>query len=158
MKNILKQVEKFREIIMYLFWGGMTTVVSWGSYSLFVLLFRQKNTVISVFGVKMSSDVLVANVLSWFCAVLFAFVTNKLWVFQSKSWKSSVLFPELGKFISARLVTGVFEIIAVPVLVGKGLDQTIFGIEGMIAKVLVSVLVVLVNYIFSKLFIFQQNK
>jgi len=125
----------------------MTTLVSWGSYSIFVSILGDKEW-----------NVAVANVLSWICAVVFAYVTNKLWVFNSKSWNVKVILPELIKFLSARVVTGIFEIVSVPLLVELGLDQTILGIDGMVAKVLVSVVVVLLNYVFSKLFIFKKNK
>ena len=140
-KFICKIYHTYKEAIDYLFWGGMTTVVSWGSYSAFVLL---------------GASVFWGNVLSWICAVLFAFVTNKLWVFQSKSWAGNVLLPELGKFLSSRVATGVFEMVAVPALVALGLNQTILGIEGMVSKVLVSVVVVILNYILSKLFVFKK--
>lgn len=153
MINLLK---KYQEIISYLFWGVMTTIVSWGSYSIFALLFQKQETVKDVLDLNMSLTVLIANVLSWLCAFLFAYVTNKLWVFHSKSWNLKVVLPEFGKFFSARALTGIFEIIAVPFLVGIGLNQTIFGIEGMVAKILVSVLVVLLNYVFSKVFIFKK--
>ena len=137
-----KLYHTYKEAIDYLFWGGMTTVVSWGTYSLFVLL---------------GASIFWGNALSWVCAVLFAFVTNKLWVFQSKSWEGSVLFPELVKFLSSRVATGFFEMIAVPALVAIGLNQTIFGIDGMVSKVLVSVVVVILNYILSKLFVFKNK-
>ena len=140
-KTLCKLYHTYKEAIDYLFWGGMTTVVSWGSYSIFVLL---------------GASVFWGNVLSWVCAVLFAFVTNKLWVFQSKSWAGDVLLPELGKFLSSRVATGVFEMVAVPALVALGLNQTIFGIDGMVSKVLVSVVVVILNYILSKLFVFKK--
>ena len=140
-KFICKIYHTYKEAIDYLFWGGMTTVVSWGSYSAFVLL---------------GASVFWGNVLSWICAVLFAFVSNKLWVFQSKSWAGNVLLPELGKFLSSRVATGVFEMVAVPALVALGLNQTILGIEGMVSKVLVSVVVVILNYILSKLFVFKK--
>ena len=140
-KFICKIYHAYKEAIDYLFWGGMTTVVSWGSYSLFVLL---------------GASVFWGNVGSWICAVSFAFVTNKLWVFQSKSWAGSVLIPELGKFLSSRVATGVFEMVAVPALVALGLNHTIFGIDGMVSKVLVSVIVVILNYILSKLFVFKE--
>jgi len=149
MKFICDLYHKYREAIDYLFWGGMTTVISWGSYSLFVLLLGSS--------LEETATVFWANILSWVCAVLFAFVTNKLWVFNSKSWSSSVLFPELTKFLSSRIATGVFEMIAVPALVAIGLNQTIFGIEGMVSKVLVSVVVVILNYILSKLFVFKNK-
>ncbi len=145
--KIIDLVKKHWEIVSYLFWGGMTTLVSWGSYSIFVSILGDKEW-----------NVAVANVLSWICAVVFAYVTNKLWVFNSKSWSVKVILPELIKFLSARVVTGIFEIVSVPLLVELGLNQTIFGIDGMVAKVLVSVVVVLLNYVFSKLFIFKKNK
>ena len=141
-KFICKIYHTYKEAIDYLFWGGMTTVVSWGSYSAFVLL---------------GASVFWGNVLSWICAVLFAFVSNKLWVFQSKSWAGNVLLPELGKFLSSRVATGVFEMVAVPALVALGLNQTILGIEGMVSKVLVSVVVVILNYILSKFVVFRRK-
>lgn len=155
MKRIMQLINRYGEVISYLFWGVATTLVSWGTYILFIFLFRNGNDVISLFGMEMAVTVLVSNILSWVCAIIFAFVVNKLWVFRSKSWKKSVWISELWKFLSARIVTGILEIVAVPLLVGMGLDQTIFGVEGMVVKVLVSVAVVLLNYVFSKLFIFK---
>lgn len=157
MEKITALIKKYQEIISYLFWGGMTTIVSWGSYSLFAVLFKNQISMIELFGMEMFVVVLVSNILSWVCAFLFAFVTNKLWVFKSKSWKAEVCLPEFGKFFSARALTGVMEIVLVPLMVSLGLDQTIFGIEGMVAKVIVSVAVVILNYVFSKLFIFKSK-
>ena len=145
-QKLCKLYHTYQEAVDYLFWGGMTTVVSWGSYSLFVLLLQ-----------GLDSVVFWANILSWVCAVLFAFITNKLWVFQSKSWAAGILFPELTKFLSSRVATGIFEMIAVPTLVAIGLNQTIFGIDGMVSKILVSVVVVILNYILSKLFVFKNK-
>lgn len=158
MEWIKKLIRQYYEVIAYLFWGVMSTVVSWGSYTLFAILLDKQNGTWSFLGLHMSVKVLIANILSWVCAVLFAFVTNKLWVFRSKSWEPAVAWPEFVKFISARVVTGILEIAGVPLLVGLGLNQTIFGIEGIVAKMLVSVLVVLLNYVFSKLFIFKEKK
>ena len=153
--NSTRKLKRYREIISYLFWGVMTTIVSWVSYSICTLLFSDSVQAMHVFGKEMSMVVLLSNILSWICAVALAFVVNKLWVFQSKNWKVNIWLSELWKFLSARIVTGVIEIIAVPVLVGTGLSQTIFGIEGMVAKVVVSIVVVVLNYVFSKLFIFK---
>lgn len=148
-KTLCKLYHTYKVAIDYLFWGGMTTVVSWGTYSLFVLLLQ---------GTAMgeSATVFWANVGSWVCAVSFAFVTNKLWVFQSKSWNGSVVVGELTKFLSSRAATGIFEMLAVPALVAIGLNHTIFGIDGMVAKVIVSVVVVVLNYVLSKLFVFKK--
>ncbi|MCM1157252.1 MAG: GtrA family protein [Bacteroidales bacterium] len=155
MEKCMELLKKYHEMIAYLFWGVMSTIVSWGSYSIFALLLKNLTSEILLFGIGMSMTVAVSNLLSWVCAVAFAFVTNKLWVFQSRSWKKNVFLPELGKFLSARIITGVMEIVLVPLLVSLGLSQTIFGIEGIVAKILVSVLVVILNYVFSKLFIFK---
>lgn len=149
MKRLISLMQRYREIISYLFWGGMTTLVSWGSYALFALLLQAlPATVVTA----------IANVLSWICAVVFAFVTNKLWVFNSKSWAVRVWVRELGTFISARLITGVLEIAGVPFLVSIGLDQKVLGVEGMAAKMLVSIAVIILNYLFSKLFIFKKKE
>ncbi len=137
------------EIVRYLFWGVMTTAVSWLSYAVFAWLGSL------VFFGQETLTVFVANCLSWVLAVLFAFVTNKHWVFHSRSWKAEIVLPELGKFVAARVATGIIEIVAVPVLVWVGLNQTVFGIQGMVAKAVVSIVVVLLNYVFSKRFIFK---
>ena len=140
-----------REVFMYLVFGVLTTVVSWASYALFVRIFEKlfdNNDV----------QVAVANVLSWVAAVLFAFVTNKLWVFDSKSRKGDVVIKELGSFIAARLATGCIEWFGVPLLVKLGMDQELFGTKGMLAKIIASVLVVILNYFFSKLLIFKKKE
>ena len=144
---IKKLCEKYREIIAYLFWGIMTTVVSWGSYSLFVIILPESKY-----------EVAIANTLSWITAVLFAFITNKIRVFRSRSFRPSVVFKELWRFVASRLVTGVIELAGVPLLVKIGLDQKIFGIDGLFAKVIVSIIVVILNYVFSKLFVFKNTE
>ncbi len=140
-KRLMEILKRYQEIISYLFWGGMTTVVSWGSYALF-------NGICHL-------GVMFSNCLSWICAIVFAYFTNKLWVFKSKSWKGKVLWREAGLFLSARIVTGLFEIVLVPLLVVLGMDQKIGGIEGALSKVVVSIAVVILNYICSKLVIFK---
>lgn len=103
-------------------------------------------------------DIFIANVLAWVLAVIFAYVTNKLFVFESYSWNPKFVLRELALFVSARLATGVLEIFGVPFLADLGLNQTIFGIDGMVSKIIVSVLVVILNYVFSKIFIFKKEK
>lgn len=137
-------------MISYLFWGAMTTVVSWGSYALF---FRILGGILAV-----SAAITAANILSWLCAILFAFIANKQWVFRSKSWKRRIWWPEFLKFVSSRIVTGILEIAGVPLLVKMGLDVKIMGIDGMLAKVLVSVVVVILNYFFGKFLVFRKKQ
>lgn len=133
-------MSRLKEILCYLFWGVLTTLVSWLSYSLFAWL---------------TGSVTVANILSWLCAVAFAFVTNKQWVFGSKDWGAKTVWRELLRFLSARLVTGVLELVGVPLLACFG-GQALLGIEGLGAKVIVTVVVVLLNYVFSKRIIFRK--
>lgn len=151
MNRMIQLINKKQEIISYLFWGFMTTIVSWGSYSLFVYLGRNNQAKI----LNMSANILLSNIASWICAMTFAFISNKLWVFKSKSWCIAVFLPECWKFVSARLATGIMEMIAVPLAVRLGVHQSLFGIEGGVSKFCVSVLVVILNYFFSKLIIFK---
>lgn len=141
-------LQKYREIISYIFWGVMTTAVSFVTYSLFTLLFTAF--------LDTNTAVFISNTLSWVCAVLFAFITNKLWVFNSKSFEKSVVVPELLKFLSSRIATGVVEIAGLPLLISLGLDATIFGIEGLVAKIVINIIVIVLNYVFSKLIIFKK--
>ena len=131
---------KHKEIINYLLFGGLTTVVSWGTYSLFVK--------------AIGMSVGVGNVLSWICAVLFAFVTNKLFVFESKTWQPATALREFVSFIGARLATGVIEWFGVPYFSTHGLTHPLFGVKGLLAKVVVSIVVIILNYIFSKFLVF----
>ncbi len=135
---------KYKEVILYLFFGGCTTLVSWLLYALFVG--------------ALGCSVTVGNALSWVGAVAFAFVVNKLFVFESKATDAKTLLREGGEFILARVLTGVLTLLGVPLLIKLGLSQSLFGVEGMIAKVTMSVIEVLLNYIFSKLFIFKKTK
>ena len=131
---------KHKEIINYLLFGGMTTVVSWGTYSLFVK--------------AIGMSVGVGNVLSWICAVLFAFVTNKLFVFESKTWQPATALREFVSFIGARLATGAIEWIGVPYFSTHGLTHPLFGVKGLLAKIVVSIVVIILNYISSKFLVF----
>lgn len=144
MEKIKSLFLKYKEVILYLFFGGCTTLVSWLSYALFVGALG--------FGVNLG------NAISWVCAVAFAFVTNKLFVFRSRAKDALTLLREAGSFAGARVFTGVLTLLGVPLLMKLGLDQSLFGTEGMAAKLLMSVIEVLLNYVFSKLFIFRKSK
>lgn len=144
MNKIKNLLIKYKEIITYVIFGGLTTLVNWVVYTLLVNC--------------TSAGITISNAIAWVASVIFAFVTNKIWVFESKSFKPTVLFKEFTSFIASRVVTGFFEIAGVPLLVKIGIDQTIFGIKGMAAKLIVSVVVIILNYVFSKLIVFRKNK
>ncbi len=149
MEKLKALFEKYREIISYIFWGVMTTAVSFITYCLFTLLFTAF--------LDTRAAVFISNALSWVCAVLFAFVTNKLWVFNSKSFKKAIVLPEFLKFLSSRIATGVIEMAGLPLLVYLGLGGALFGIEGLAAKIIINVIVIVLNYVFSKLIIFKKK-
>lgn len=135
---------KYKEVIMYLIFGVATTLVNWIVYSLLM-----KTSVINM---------TVSNAIAWFTAVVFAYITNKIFVFESKSWNPAEVWKEVVKFFGARIATGVIEIGGLPLLYYIGVKQSIFGVEGFLAKILVSVIVVILNYVFSKIFVFSTKK
>lgn len=143
---------KHRQALHYIFWCIMTTAVSWLTYSLYIFILN----LLPALSVEII--VLIANALSWVSAVTFSFAANKLLVFQSKSWKWHVVLPQVLKFFSTRAVIGLLEIVLVPILVSVGLNQTLFGVEGMLAKAIVTPVVILLNYMCSKFFVFAKKK
>ena len=138
-----------KEIINYIIFGVLTTLVNWAVYTLFVKL---------VFPVPSDFQITVSNAVAWVAGVLFAYITNKLFVFESRSFAPLLILRELVSFVAARGITGVLEIFGVPALVKLGLNQDLFGVAGAVAKILVSIIVIILNYVFSKLIVFKRNK
>ena len=127
------------ERMYYLFFGGVTTLINWAIYSAFVQFL----------------PIAISNAIAWVLAVAFAFFANRLWVFGIRDTRPSVILRQAGTFVTVRLGTGVLELIGVPLLFSLGLSRAIVGIEGLAAKILVSVVVVILNYILSKTFVFR---
>ena len=132
---------KYQEQILYLVFGVATTLVNWIVYTLLLSV------------VPMT----VSQAIAWLIAVLFAFYVNKIYVFKRKKTGTAGVMRELLLFFGARVFSGVIEIGGLPLLVYIGLDQTIFGIEGALAKALLSVIVIIMNYFFSKFIIFKRS-
>lgn len=136
MINIYK---KNKEIINYLIFGVLTTVVSFVVYFIFAKVFK--------------IDEVISNVISWFFSVLFAFITNKLYVFESKETGKKILLKEIISFYLARLFTGVVCDLGVFALMVK-----MFKINDVLSKLVTQVIVTVLNYVFSKLLVFKNNK
>ncbi len=139
-----------KEGILYLIFGVLTTLVSIFSYWLFSLFIKNE---------------LVANAFALIVTILFAFVTNKLFVFESKSWSKSQLSKELPSFLGARLVSALFEelgmLIFVVLLDFGEFSTSLFGFEitgGLIAKSILTFVVIILNYFFSKFVVFKKKK
>lgn len=136
MKKIKELFLKYKEVISYLFFGGCTFLVSIISFYIFnkVLSFNEH----------------ISNIISWILAVAFAFVTNKVFVFESKAKEKKTVIKELISFVTARLLTlGIEEII---LFVGCNL----LNIDALIVKMIAQVVVIVSNYFLSKLFIFKK--
>ena len=135
---LLNRLEPFyrahREVLLYLFFGGLTFVVSIVTYALFIKVFK--------------ADALVANVFSWIFAVAFAYVTNRTWVFTSRATGREAVLKELGKFVSGRIATLLVEEAILLVFV-KWLH-----FDSMAVKVVAQVIVILLNFVISKLGVF----
>ena len=129
--------KKYKEIINYLIFGGLTTLVSIGTYAILTKI--------------CNIDYLISNVLSWIIAVLFAFITNKLFVFESKSKDKKLVSKEIANFFFFRIVSLGIEMIIMYTFVDLLL------INDLITKVIAQVIVILSNYIFSKVFVFKKN-
>ena len=128
---------KHHDIIIYLIFGGLTTLVN------FLVYFPLYNWV------EMSGTL--SNVIAWSVAVIFAFFTNKPFVFKSYDWSSKIVIPEFAKFISCRIGSGLMETAAIWLFV----DLLMWNGNGV--KIIVSVLVVILNYISSKWLVFNRS-
>ena len=133
---------KHKEPVLYLIFGAATTFFNWIIYALALFIFT----------------ITVSNAIAWFLAVFFAYFVNKKFVFESKHISVKQTVKELVLFYGARMFSGIFEIIGLPLLVYIGLNQQVFGIEAAFAKVIISVIVIVLNYFFSKFVVFKKEK
>lgn len=136
-----------REVLTYLLFGVLTTAVNYLVFWVFIH-----------FGGE--DLVLIANALAFVVSVIFAYVTNKLFVFQSKSWAWQILKQEVITFVGARILSFGLEELGL-FLCTHVLDVgrwTLLGLNGlMVAKILLSFLVVVLNYIISKFLVFRNK-
>lgn len=128
--------KKYKEVLLYLFFGGLTTIISIGSYAFF--------------DVSMHMDPMVANIFSWILAVLFAYVTNRIWVFDSNAEDMKGIIQEMFSFFGGRVATLLMEEVILYVGI-KLLSMNSIGV-----KVAAQILVLIGNYLISKLFVFKK--
>ena len=137
MELLKKLLKKYQSFILYGIFGVLTTIVNLVAYHLCYYRAGMSNTL--------------SNVIAWILAVTFAYLTNKVWVFKSRSWSFPVLRREVPAFFSCRLATGILDLVIMYICVD------ILGWHAMLMKVVSNVLVIILNYIFSKLIIFKKN-
>lgn len=137
MEHIKNLLIKYKSFIMYAVFGVLTTVINMASY--YVLY----NT--------LSWSNLASTALAWLIAVIFAFITNKKWVFDSQSMEVKVLLYELFSFFLCRIATGAFDMVVMYVAVD------VMHANEMFWKLTANVLVILLNFVASKLIIFKKK-
>lgn len=135
--KIRKLIQKNREVLSYLLFGGLTTLVN---FAIYWPLYHWLHLPASV-----------SNVIAWIVAVLFAFLTNKPFVFKSHDWLAKTVIPELLKFVGCRVASGAFETLFVAVTVDW------LHWHGLVMKIIASVVVIILNYIGSKLLVFRKK-
>ena len=143
------------EIVSYLVFGVLTTVVNFVVYGLSNLLAGENYETKVLFSVGTFEFlwIYVSQAFAWVAAVIFAYITNKLFVFESTSWKAQVVIKEVVSFFSARILSFIlFEELLFILLAG------VLSINGWIAKIIISVLVIVFNFVASKLVIFRNKK
>lgn len=136
MKTLMKLYHQYEAVISYLFFGGLTTLIN-------IVVFGLLNRVM---------DYTIANVFAWLVSVIFAFVTNKLWVFKSKSMELGTFAWELLSFFGFR---------ALSLLVDQGimiLGVSVLHGNALLVKIIDQFVVVAINYVFSKWIIFRTTK
>lgn len=143
MKNFLKKIIN-RETIMYVIFGVLTTVVSFVSAGIAKKLMEMAHA-------NAASIAPVSTVISWICAVTFAFVTNRIWVFKSHAKGFSAIAAEALKFYGGRLTTLLIEVIIMTVGV------SVMKANYWVTKVIANVIVLILNYVISKFFIFNKK-
>ena len=133
MKKIL---QKYGDVLSYLFFGVLTTAVNYLVYlPCYNLLHWSAG---------------LSNVVAWVIAVVFAFLTNKPFVFKSHDWSWNITWPELTKFLGCRIGSGVLETLII------FLTVDLLSWNGNIMKIITSVIVVILNYIGSKWLVFKK--
>ena len=138
LKKLADWYREHREGMRYLVFGVLTTLLN-------LLIFTICCRIIKI-------QVVISNIISWIIAVLFAYVTNKLYVFDSKVIQKKELAREIISFFNARIVTLVIETVFLWATVIK------LGLNEIIMKIIVNIIVIVLNFVFSKIFIFKEEK
>lgn len=136
MISLKSLIIKHKFVLLYLIFGGLTTLINIASFTLLY---------------KAGVANVVANVIAWILAVVFAFFTNKIFVFQNTTHSVKSFFAQLVKFFMGRISTGVLEIAAMYVLVD------VLELNAFICKVICSATVIVLNFVISKFMVFKKN-
>ena len=137
-KKLRNFIEKYWDILSYLFFGGLTTVVRFVSYWVLVDVLHL--------------HYMAATVLSWVISVTFAYVTNRKWVFESRAHGLCAMLWEMISFFACRLASGFMEM----GMMFIGVD--LFCVNDKAVKLIANIFVIVANYILSKVFVFRKKQ
>lgn len=140
-KRIKSLYDKYEEIINYLVVGVLTTIVSYAVYLIAANI---------IFPAKSALDIQLSNIISWICAVLFAYYANKKYVFKSNKRGKEKLF-EMLNFFESRILTLLVDMGMMYIMV------TLNGINDALAKLVVQVVITILNYLLSKILVFSRK-
>ncbi|MBR2290052.1 MAG: GtrA family protein [Clostridia bacterium] len=136
----MEMYQKYKEIVNYLIVGGLTTVLALGVYY---------GLVLTVLNPEDKIQLQIANILSWTAGVIFAYFTNRKFVFESKETDK---LKEAGKFVGSRVVTLLMDMAIM------GIFVSLLHFNDKIMKLVSQVVITVSNYVFSKLFVFKKDK
>lgn len=136
MRKLHKLLRKYEDVLSYLFFGVLTTLVN---YMVYLPCYNRLNL-----------DAALSNVVAWVVSVAFAYLTNKPFVFKSHDWSMKTVIPELTKFLGCRVGSGLLETGFI------FLTVDLLSWNGNLMKLITSVLVVVLNYLGSKLLVFKE--
>ena len=136
-QKIREVIVRYWDVVSYLFFGVCTTIVN---YLIYIPCYN-----------FLGMSATVSNMIAWVVAVAFAYLTNKPFVFKSHDWSAKTVVPELTKFVGCRIGSGAAETVILLVTVD------LLGWNGNIWKLVTQVMVVVLNYIGSKLLVFRKK-
>ena len=138
MKHIAELLRKYKEMILYLVVGALTTLINVVAYW--------------IFAHPVSLDTVISTVLAWFLSVLFAFFANKIIVFESKSYEKKLFIKEIILFFASRALTGALDVAIMYITVD------LLSFNDLVMKIVSNVIIVILNYVISKFLVFGKKK
>ena len=129
---------KHKEILLYLFFGLISFLISVGTYALFTEVLHV--------------NVLIANIIAWILSVSFAYISSRIWVFENTATGGKAVIAEIGKFVSGRLGTLAIEELILYIFITR------MGLNSMAVKLAATIIVIILNYVISKIWVFRAKE
>lgn len=133
--DIKKLLLNYKEQILYIIFGVLTTVLNFLVYIIFTRVFE--------------ANFLISNAVAWFLAVIFAFITNKIYVFNSTDYNIKFIIKEFSEFTISRIFTGLLDIGLLYLFV------SIIHMNDLISKIIIGIIITILNYVISKMYVFR---